>query len=61
MNCPNCDHPSPKVEETRKTPEVIWRVRRCQSCGWRVTTKEIWAPEDEQSIPDYIRRPREYQ
>ena len=58
MICPNCNKDHPKVEETRTTDEVIWRVRRCGGCGWRVTTKEIYAPDEEQSIPDSIRRGR---
>ena len=56
MICPNCNKDHPKVEETRTTDEVIWRVRRCGGCGWRVTTKEIYASDEEQSIPHSIRR-----
>lgn len=57
MICPNCEHHKIGVEETRKTQFLIWRVRRCEKCGWRVTTKEGYAPEDEQSIPWAIRNP----
>lgn len=57
MNCPNCDAPRVPVEETRSTPHLIYRVRRCTLCGWRVTTHETYA--DDQAIPKAIRRASE--
>lgn len=59
MNCPNCDAQKIQVEETRTTRFVIWRVRCCHHCGWRVTTKEVYAPADQQAIPRAIRKPHE--
>jgi transcriptional regulator NrdR family protein len=59
MNCTNpaCDNPKIRVESTIDTGDTVLRIRRCQDCGWRVTTKEDYA--EQQSIPATIRRPRE--
>ena len=59
MNCTNpaCDNPKLGVESTIDTGDAVLRIRRCQFCGWRVTTKEDYA--EEQSIPAKVRRPRE--
>lgn len=56
MKCPNCDRTDMRVEETRNTGEVVYRVRRCPGCGWRVTTSEKYA--DEQALPNTVRRAR---
>lgn len=58
VSCPSCDEPKMIVQETRSTPLVIWRVRVCRHCGWKVTTKETYADDHEQSIPQHIRKPR---
>jgi transcriptional regulator NrdR family protein len=59
MNCPNCNEPHTRVEESRRTAEVVYRVRICRVCRWRVTTEEKAA--EEQSIPDAIRKPKKAQ
>ena len=59
MNCPNCEAPHTRVEESRRTAEVVYRVRICRVCRWRVTTEEKAA--EEQSIPDAIRKPKKAQ
>lgn len=55
MKCPNCKGKT-KVEESRGTPDIFYRVRKCVECGWRVTTEERFA--DNQSIPQSIRKPK---
>jgi hypothetical protein len=39
--CPSCNNPGLRVIETRPTPESIRRRKRCDVCGYRITTHEI--------------------
>lgn len=62
LACPNCQETgSPgdlRVQETRTSPEVIYRTRKCRCCGWKFTTQERIS--EHESIPNRFRRPREH-
>lgn len=43
------------VAETRACDDAIYRVRKCNACGWLFNTKE---EAIEQAIPSRVRDPR---
>ena len=58
LKCPNCATESLAVVETRQTSEIVYRTRKCSSCGWNFTTTETFA---ENGIPNTIRKPKKYE
>jgi len=39
--CPSCGSPSSSVENTRKKLTCLWRRRKCDECGERISTIEM--------------------
>jgi transcriptional regulator NrdR family protein len=58
MQCMNHDCQSMKtsVYETRATPAIVYRRRRCLACGWMFVSAEVVAPD--QKMPVDIRQQR---
>jgi len=48
-SCPKCKELSLKVIETRKSKESIRRRKKCELCGYRITTHEVTATFFEQA------------
>ena len=46
MICPVCGHPNNDVVDSRKSPEGIWRRRKCRNCEVTWTTQESANPTD---------------
>ena len=39
MNCPNCEHETTRVVDTKKS-QIVERFRRCNACGYSFATIE---------------------
>ena len=63
MQCVNddCASLTTRVYETRATPAVVYRRRKCLACGWLFVSAEVVAPEQKMPIDTrQQRKPKEY-
>lgn len=60
MNCPKCDTPKMIVIASRDTPESMYRHRLCEACKQRVTTVELYSPDNlDAALPQVKRNKKE--
>jgi len=54
MQCVNddCESLATKVVETRATPAVIHRRRKCACCGWSFVSVEVLSPDQKMPLDD---------
>ena len=52
MQCVNdaCNSTATRVYETRATPAVVYRRRKCLACGWLFVSAEVVAPEQKMPL-----------